>query len=311
MGREVAVSIAATLLFYLSVLLIPMAGLFVGIFTPLPTLLSCYRWGGPRGYWVPGGAAVAGSLLFSSLGMVESLPYFLEMLFLGLFLGAAMRQRWSLEKTVGSSTLLVFGMGALIFWWVHSTVDGGIVSSLEEDLRNAISATLQQYGAFAEEKQLLEQTLQTIVPLMVRLLPGLALSSTLVISWLNLLVTRRYCLVHRLDFPAWEEWSGWKAPEPLVWAVIGSGCMLLIPESLAKVLGLNGLLVIGTIYLFQGLSVVSFYFEKWRLPRILRAVVYAFLLLQQFVTLGVMLLGLFDVWFDFRRLSPKSSSEGE
>ena len=311
MGRELAVSIAATLLFFLSVLLIPMVGLFVGIFTPLPTLLFFYRWGPPRGYWIPGGAGVAGSAVLVYLGMADTLPYFLEMLFLGLFLGAAMRQNWSIEKTIGSSTLLVFAMGALIFWWVHSTGETGLLQSLEEDLRGAISETLRQYGAFSNEKQVLEQALQAIVPLMVRLLPGLALASALVVSWLNLMVARRYCLVHRLPLPPWEDWTMWKAPELLVWPLIGCGFALLVPGDLLKILGMNGLMVLGTIFLFQGLAVIAFYFDKWKLPRALRAILYAILLLQQFAALGVALSGLFDVWFDFRRLSRKSSSEDD
>jgi uncharacterized protein YybS (DUF2232 family) len=310
-GRELAVGIAATLLFFLSVLLIPMVGVFMGIFTPLPTLLSFYRWGPPLGYWIPGGAGVAGSAVLVYLGMSESLPYFLEMLFLGLFLGAAMRQSWSIEKTIGSSTLLVFAMGAVIFWWVHASGEAGLMKGLEEDLGGAITATLQQYGSFSQEKQLLEQALQSIVPLMVRLLPALGLSSALVISWMNLMVAKRYCQVHSLPLPPWEDWTRWKAPELMVWPVIASGFMLLVPNEIAKIFGMNGLMVLGTIFLFQGLAVIAFYFEKWKLPRALRAILYAFIMLQQFAALGVALSGLFDVWFDFRRLSRKSTSEDD
>jgi len=69
--------------------------------------------------------------------------------------------------------------------------------------------------------------------------------------------------------------------------------------------GLNVLMVMGTIYLLQGFSILAFYFERWNLPRALRAFLYALLFVQQYLALGAVLLGLFDVWADFRRLSKK------
>jgi hypothetical protein len=47
-----------------------------------------------------------------------------------------------------------------------------------------------------------------------------------------------------------------------------------------------------------------FYLHHWNVPRLLRAIIYALLLLQQFATLLLILLGLFDMWFNFRRLPP-------
>lgn len=310
MGKELAVGIAATLIFFFSVLIIPIMGVFAGIFTPLPTLLFFYRWGSPLGYLIPGGAALVGCLLLPALSMVQSIPYFLGMITLGLLLGAGMRQGWSAEKTIGSSCLVVLLIGALVLWLTEGKSNGGIFAYLEEDLRNAITVTFQQYGAASLEKPVLEEMLQKFVPVMVRLLPGAALSSVLVASWLNVLVSGRFCRLRRLPLPPWGEWSRWKAPEHLVWVVIACGAVLLLPvDSWVKILGLNVLIVLGTVYLFQGLAVISFYFERWKLPKILRAILYAIFLLQQFVTFGVILMGLFDMWFDFRRLTRKSAEE--
>jgi len=308
-GREVAVGISATLLFFFTVMLIPMLGLFAGIFTPLPTLLFYYRLGPPFGYWVPGGALAVGLPLLAYLGMSQSIPYFLEMLLLGLLLGLGMRRQWSPEKVIGSASLFVFAMGALGFWIAYGGAGGNFMEGLEKDLRETVTMMLQQYGAVSPEQKMIEHSLQAVIPVLVRVLPGAGLSSALIVSWLNVLLTRRYCRAHNVPQPEWGEWSQWKTPEFLVWAVVASGAMVLLPIDTLSLLGLNGLIVLGTLYLFQGLSIVSFYFERWHFPRFLRAFVYALLLLQQFVTLGAILMGLFDVWFDFRRLSRKSTEE--
>lgn len=306
--RELAVGITTTLMFFICVLLIPIMGIFVGVLTPLPTLLSYYRWGPPLGLWIPGGAVLLAWLIFSYLHMVQSVPYLLEMVMLGLILGIGMRRGWSIEKTILSGSLLVFVAGSLLFWFTQTPSAGGVLAGIEEGLRKAIHATLQQYADVTPDANVLEKSLDNIIPVVVRILPGASLASTLVMSWLNLLVAKRYCQVRQLPLPSWGSWLRWKTPEMLVWAVIACGFALLVPYQPLKLVALNVLLVLGTVYLFQGLAIITFYFERWKLPKILRAIFYGFLLLQQFASLGAMLLGFFDVWFDFRRLTKDSAS---
>lgn len=309
-GRELAFGITATLLFFASALFIPIFGAFAGIFAPLPTLTCFYRWGSPLGYGVPLGSALLGGLLLWRLDLTSGLPYLGEMLALGLLLATGMRRHWSLERTVALASLLIFATGALVVGLSVSWSEGGLFAALEEELKRAITVALQQYGeASSAETQLWQSALQEQLPTLVRLFPGAGLSSALVVSWLNLLVVKRYCRLHRLPMPSWVEWSRWKAPEPLVWAVIAGGAAFLIPVFWVSVAGLNILMVLGVIYFLQGLAVLTFYFEKWRLPKILRAILYGLLLLQHFIALGTILMGLFDLWLDFRRLSQKPASD--
>ncbi|NLJ27498.1 MAG: DUF2232 domain-containing protein [Deltaproteobacteria bacterium] len=307
-GRELALGLVATLLFFMSMLMIPLGGAFFGIFTPLPTLLFYYRWGSPLGYWVPGGAAAAGSLLLSYLGMVPTIPFFLGLLGLGFLLGLGMREHWTVEKTIGSSSLFLFSLGAIAAGLISTGIEGGLVLHMEKSLEQTISAVFQQYGAPSPEKSLLEQSLLEFVPTAVRLMPGAAFSSILIVSWLNVLVVMRYCSLHQMPLPPWGKWTLWKAPEILVWGVIAGGFALLLPFEFLRTPAMNVLVVLGTIYLFQGLAVAAFYFERWKLPRVLRAILYGFFLLQMSATLGAIFLGFIDVWIDFRRFARKPSS---
>lgn len=302
-AREIAIGITATLVFFTAVVFVPMIGLFAGVFTSLPTVLSLYRWGLPMGLWVPGGALIIGGLLFAYLDMALSMPYLMEMLLLGFVLGIGMRRGWSLEKTIGLAGLLVFVSGVLIFWMNVAADPGEIFKSLEEGLQKAVAATLKQYAGVSAETSLLEESLKNVIPMIVRVLPGASLASAFIMAWLNLLVAQRFCTVRNLPLPAWDPWVRWRAPEFLVWAVILSGFALLLPVQQLKLVAMNVLVVLGTIYLLQGLAIITFYFERWRLPRILRAILYGFLVLQQFASLGAVLLGFFDIWFDFRRLT--------
>jgi uncharacterized protein YybS (DUF2232 family) len=307
-AKELVLGATATLLFFLSVAMIPVFGIFAGVFTPLPTLLVYYRWGSPWAFWVPGGAAVLGYVLLAYLNLPQSLPYLLEMLLLGLLLGFGMRRNWSLERTVGIASLMVFALGTMVFLLTSEAGSESVGLQMERDLRETLTTILQQYGAATPDKQSVEEAFQKMLPFLLQLLPGAALSSTLMACWLNLVVAKRYCRIHQLPMPAWQEWRLWKAPDFLVWIVIAVGIALLLPFVFLKIPGLNLLMVVGVIYLFQGLAIVGFYFERWKLPKIIRAVLYTVILIQQFFTLGAMLMGLFDIWIDFRRLSREAAA---
>ena len=303
--REIALGIAATLLFFLSALLIPVLGFLAGIFTPLPTLLTFFRFGAPLGLWIPAGAFALGSVLLGFLGLASSIPYLTEMVVFGMLLGTGMRQNWSTEKTIGLSSLIVFAAGAMAFWMTNGGPEGTLVSQVEKELKETMAAVLDQYAGSAVDRELVNQSLQQFIPVLVRLMPGFSMATSLIIAWLNVLVAGRYCRTHNVAMPDWPEWSRWKAPERLVWVVIGAGFVLLASDSTMRIFCLNLLIVLSTIYLFQGLAIVSFYVEKWKIPRFLRVLIYGFLLLQQFATLGAVLMGFFDMWLDFRRISPK------
>jgi uncharacterized protein YybS (DUF2232 family) len=93
----------------------------------------------------------------------------------------------------------------------------------------------------------------------------------------------------------------WKAPDFLVWGVIGCGAALFLPATAINVIGQNGLLILMAVYFFQGIAIVSYYFEKKRLPRFIRFFLYALIAVQHLILLAVIGLGFFDMWVNFRR----------
>jgi uncharacterized protein YybS (DUF2232 family) len=88
----------------------------------------------------------------------------------------------------------------------------------------------------------------------------------------------------------------------MVWGVIGSGALLLVPSIGAKLLGLNGLIVFMVMYFFQGMAIVAYFFQKKQIPRVARVVLYGLIAVQQVVMLAVVGVGFFDTWFNFRKL---------
>ncbi|MHC1725102.1 MAG: YybS family protein [Syntrophobacteraceae bacterium] len=304
-GKEFFFQIVLTLSLFLSISFIPLIGFFPGVLTPTPTALSMLRWGRPLVWVVPGCSALIGAAALFLMDLSLSIPYFLGLLAMGVVLGHGIKSEWPVEKVVGLSTLVMVLMSGLLLLAAFVESGGELVRLLEQDLKNTITGTFKQLGTPSAERQELETALLDIVPLMVRVIPGVLVASTLAVSWLNLLVSRRYCRAAAVESCLREKLALWKAPEPMVWFVIGAGLMLLLPVDGLWLLGLNILIVLGGIYFLHGLAIVSFYFEKWKLPFLARGLIYALLFLQQFAAIATAVLGLFDIWFDFRKLVKK------
>ncbi len=304
-GKEFLFLIVLTVGLFLSITFVPFVGFFPCILTPAPTVLAVIRWGFPNAWLVPGCSAVIGSLILCLLNLSDSIAYLLALIGMGAVMGYGFRRQWSSEKIVGLSSLLVIGVAGLFVILAFTETKGQMVRLIEQDLRGAISATLKQLGNSSPETQELESKLLETVPLIVRIIPGVLMACTIAISWLNLLVSRRYCRAAAIESCVSEQLTLWKAPEFIVWFVIAGGLILLLPTGDLKLAGINLLIVTGTIYFLQGVAIVAFYFEKWKLPRYVKGFVYAVLILQQFLSIATAVLGLFDVWFDFRKLGKK------
>jgi uncharacterized protein YybS (DUF2232 family) len=137
---------------------------------------------------------------------------------------------------------------------------------------------------------------------LVGMMPALVAASTLVVVWVSLISARPVFRRLGLTFPDYGPLDHWKAPEPLVWAAVGSGVLLLLPGFALKMLGLNGVIVLMVVYFFQGIAVVAFYLHKKQVPRLARIMVYFIIAVQQLVMLLVVAAGFFDTWFNFRKI---------
>jgi uncharacterized protein YybS (DUF2232 family) len=85
--------------------------------------------------------------------------------------------------------------------------------------------------------------------------------------------------------------------------------MLFVPVEEIVILGMNLLIVVCMIYLFQGLAIASFYFARKQTPRMFRFFFYGLIMIQQYMLVIVVALGLFDLWVDFRKRIRDVNSE--
>lgn len=135
-----------------------------------------------------------------------------------------------------------------------------------------------------------------------RIFPGVLAIITIGTVWFNILLAN--WLLKKKGLTGWRDMAQWRLPEPLVWVFIAAGVMLFVPGPM-NVIGLNLMIIMVTLYFMQGFEVLNHLCLKWSVPNPVRVMIVFFLVIQAYGFVLLALLGLADIWADFRK--PKTS----
>ena len=288
----------------------PVFGFFCSVFIPLPILFYRSKLGRKTGGIVPAATILIMAIILGKVSI--DLLFFIELMLLGFVLAELFELNFSIEKTVLYACGAVFTAGVLGVIFFSAMSHKSVIALASDYVAKNLELTLLLYknmGVSEENIQLIADSLSQIQYVLLRIIPGLLFASTLFVAWTSILMAKPMLQTRGLLYPEFGPLKAWKPPEYLVWGVIASGGMLLIPSGASKLFGINGLIGLMTIYFFAGVAIVSYYFERKRLPRILRFFLYSLIALQQFILLMVIGLGFFDMWLDFRRLKKLKEEE--
>jgi len=288
----------------------PIFGFFCSLFIPLPILFYRSKLGRKTGAIIP---IAAGVIMMMVLGRFSiDLLFFFELMLLGFILSELMAIDLSVERTVLFACGAILASAILGLAFYSQIIQKGLTDVAAEYVTKNLQLTLLLYegmGMSEENIQLIANSLEQIQYVLLRIIPALAIASTLFVAWTSLLISRPLLKSRDLYYPDFGPLNLWKPPEHLVWGVIGCGLVLLIPSGSVKLIGLNGLIMLMAVYFFTGIAIVSFYFERKRFPRLLRIFLYSLIALQQFVLILVIGLGFFDVWLNFRKIKSPNTKQ--
>ena len=301
-SKDILAGISITCLILAVSVYMPIFGFFCSMFIPLPILFYRSKLGRQSGVIIPIAAIIIMVMIFGKFSI--DILFFAELMLLGFALSEMIEIDLTIEKTIlfACAAVLATGLVGLIFY--SSVTQKGIVFLTSEYVGKNLQLTLALYknmGVSEDNIEMISNSLVHIQYVLVRIIPSLVFASTLFVAWTSLLLARSMLKAKGLFFPDFGTLNLWKPPEFLVWGVIGSGLMLLVPNSVLKLFGLNGLITLMAVYFFAGIAIVSYYFEKKRFPRMLRFFLYSLVALQQFVLILVIGLGFFDIWLNFRK----------
>jgi uncharacterized protein YybS (DUF2232 family) len=301
--KELLSGVAFTLMLITLSVYLPIIGWISSLLIPLPVLVCRLRLGKYPGTVLP---VIVFLITWSVMGRFSAtLLFFGELLLLGFVLGEVLSRKASIEKAFLHTGSVVL-MTTLAMMLLASRSSGqSLVAFISVHVAQNLEMSLKLYeqqGISADSLLVIENSIDKIQYILVRILPGLMTSGILLTIWFNILAARSLSRKFRFYFPDYGTLNHWKISDSLVWAVIGCSLMLLLPSQGLNLTGANGLIAAMTIYFFQGIAIVSFYLEKKKSPPIIKSLCYGFIFLQQIFMLLVIALGFFDTWLNFRKL---------
>ncbi len=309
--RDVIQGIAVVSLIFLISAWLPVIGLAGLLILPLPVFYYRAKLGRKNGLIVL--SAAAGVMTAVIGGFSPDLILLIGLLLLGFVLCELVERQLPVEQIILFAGGAVFTAG-IFSLLIYSNLSGSQLGTLlTVYVKKNLELSLQFYkdvGMPEENVRMIAGSMDTIRYYLVRILPALCAAFILLVAWINFLGARSVFIRKGVTFPDFGALNRWQAPEFLVWGVIASGLLLLLPRDAVKIVGLNTLIVLMTVYFFQGIAIVSYYFDKKQLPAPLRVFFYCLIAVWHLLLLLVVSLGFFDMWADFRKLKAEEEHGG-
>jgi uncharacterized protein YybS (DUF2232 family) len=312
--KDVLLGIIVSSGVFLTMGLLPSAGIAAGIFVPFILMYFHLKLGRIPALLI----LTASMLVIEAVALQAGLRANLVTVFMmgssGLILAEFLKRNFAFEKTVFYAVLIFVGMG-VFFLGVYSfhigeqpwnLVQAYVTSGIKESINS-----YAEWGISQEQVNLIRNNADLIARTVYHLLPAFAIMGTILFLWINVLAGRLLLSRRGMGFPEFGDLSLWKIPDQMVWYVIASAVLILIPVDRMQIAGLNLLFIFLFVYLFQGLSIINFFFQRKKVPVIIRGVFYFLIFAQHFLLLLVICLGFFDIWIDFRRLNKIAQDPSE
>jgi hypothetical protein len=89
-----------------------------------------------------------------------------------------------------------------------------------------------------------------------------------------------------------------RLPDNLVWVLILGFALVFVKHTMSKHAGLNIILIMMTLYSFQGFDIVSYWMTRLKFIPVIKAIIFIFIFSEPPFIIFIALLGLFSVWFN-------------
>lgn len=295
-----------TLALFLAYVTFPLVGLLPGVIAPLPGIYYCTKRGVAAGITI---VAVTVLVLCAMNDLSAALLYMLQCGLLSLLLPLFYRQGKGAARAiaygVGINFLLIVALTAGYAIWAGFDLQGNILKGIETSITQAI-ALYEKQGIKGEELQTLTRGMHQAGALIGRVFPSLLLVALGSLAAINMAFLFRIAKRVLPELPQPESFLSFRNPDALVWVVITAGFAMLLPYPDISRIALNLLIVTGFVYFLQGLAVTLAFFRKISAPSLVRVIFWLFLAFQPYMVLAIAIIGIFDIWGEFRNPREKN-----
>ncbi len=290
----------ATLALFLAYVSLPLAGILPGLFAPLPGMYYALKSGKGVGIAI---VLVTTAVLATIADPTLLVVYVAQSGLISLVLPHLLRRGWGTPRTIFGSVAVAcaFLLVVACFLWVVRGID--LHGAILKGINSSISQTALIYekgGVKGEELQTLQQAVKEAGTLIGMIYPALLLIGLATVAGFNLLALRRLAATKLGQALPVGDFRKFRNPDHLIWLVIAAGFSLLIKNDAVFTIALNILVATLALYFLQGFAIIIHMFERFTVPRFIRVIFYVLLGLQPYLVAAVAVLGIFDLWGNFR-----------
>jgi len=292
--------VLSTAMLTLPSLTVGMAWIF--FISPLPLIYFPIAHGFDKGFKIVFHATLISFGVALLTGTIPVLLFTLSLMPAGFTLARCLNQKQSIENAFAKGSI------ALGLSWIVAGVLIGTVNHINlyhEVLKQIDAGLVGAYETYSKAPEIpldvqidLQASFARIRETTPKIFPGVLATITLSTIWLNIMLAN--WLLKKTGATAWGDLSQWRLPDPLVWVFIVGGMLLFIPGEM-NIVGLNLLIVMVTLYFMQGFEVFNYLSMKWSVPNPIRHLIIFFLIIQGYGFILLAMLGLGDIWADFRK----------
>lgn len=238
---------------------------------------------------------------------VAGIGYFAFYGVVALALAEGAHRRWDLSRWGGAALVAGLGvLGAIAIWTVavsHLDIFSGVKTFIVTAIQQVASAS-EAAGTESSQLAYLSDRAEDVARTFAGLLPALVFAMALFAVAINIVVARRVIRT-RHAFSHVHNVARFRLSDGVIWGLIASGILFFadqygLHQGVLATISMNGLLVFGALYFLQGLAVVSYFLQGMRSP-LMRTLAYVTMLIFiQTVSLALVVVGVADVWVDFR-----------
>ncbi len=177
---------------------------------------------------------------------------------------------------------------------------------IQSYIEKSIEIGFKNYSGGLSKAELIEITakLKKTAEILIKILPAMMFGFFSAVMLGNFYILKR--IIQKLQS---IELTRFRAPFGVVWCFIISGFVtVLLKHSLIWLLALNLFLICSFLFLIQGLCIIEFWIKKYNVSPFMRLLFLFTIFIFQFIFIFIAILGLFDMWFDYRKLNLKEET---
>ncbi|MBW1646068.1 MAG: DUF2232 domain-containing protein [Deltaproteobacteria bacterium] len=315
-ARSLGLGIAATTALFLVAVVVPLFGFVLGLLTMVPAVYLSRR---GDSHWtalqiVPA-AALLLLLAFRSFGPM--LGYLVEYGLPTVAVALAARKKPGplavLVRAAAASSLVV--VLAIFFYALQASQSPmALIQQVFQANLELVRQVYEQMGVPADQLAVLTDSAQVLARWVGLLFPALIFASYFFLIGLTMAVVTLWGRYRQtvIDWGPGRPFTAFAVPPGAVWVLIACWTAVLLvpglPPAAAMVLD-NTIFILVLFYFLQGMAIIHYYLDGFRVGFVGRFFIFFLLFAFLFLLVAVAVVGLFDLWVDFRRFGPRPAAD--